>query len=215
MKSNNIIENRICELIEKFPIISKDKNDSFKFIHTTHFLGNAKKFPNQNEFEVCRKKCPRHSDVCCEIKHIELFNFFYEFENNKSPFIYIFWADFPSNDARSQSFSHIINSSDEKTPKFNKMNIAKHNDTLLAPIYVGKSEGKLNGRIICHIDGTAGKYPSLKIRDHFNSDIYLSLIQLDFAKTQGIDPKFHSKVMCFSLEYFMALELMPIIGMHK
>jgi len=216
--NKNLIDDKIKELIDKFPIECKDGDKTSQFNPTTISLGDAKKFPNQESFTKIRMEYLKHSEACLALNHTELYDFFKKFEDCKGSFIYIFWANYPSNELKTESFDFITNNSFEKAPKFNKSNISEHRkeDSLLVPIYVGKSEGKLNGRIICHVDGTKGQYPALKIRDRFNgAHIYLSLIKICFNGDQKEDENFLKKVMCFSLEYYMATKLKPAIGMHK
>jgi hypothetical protein len=216
--NNNLIDNKIKELINKFPIERKNVKNAKQFIPTTLSLGDAKKFPDQESFTKIRMEYLKHSEACLALNHTELYDFFKKFEDCKGSFIYIFWANYPTTELKTGSFDFITNNSFEKAPKFNKRNIYEHikEDSLLVPIYVGKSEGKLNGRIICHVDGTKGQYPALKIRERFNgAHIYLSLIKIGFNGDQKEDEHFLKKVMCFSLEYFMATRLKPVIGMHK
>jgi hypothetical protein len=218
MKTDKLINTSIFSLLDKFPLATKKGSNMLFEPITINFLGKANNFPDPNIFNIDRKIYKSHSSVFKQLNHEELYNFFIEFENSKGNFIYTFWANYPSKSMKNNSFDIIKNKHFEKSPKFNKSNLEEHSkgDSLLVPIYVGKSEGKLNGRIICHVDGTLGEYPALKIRERFESaEIYLSLIPVGFDQVNEEHRNFLSKVICFSLEYYMAKELKPIIGMHK
>lgn len=214
-----LIKRKIKGYLKEFPLIIKESLNIIKFEPITiNSLGEANNFPDPNTFNIDRRIYSRHSSVFEQLKHDKLHHFFNEFENSKGNFIYIFWANYSSISVKNDSFDITKNIPFEKSPTVNKRNLDERtkSDSLLVPIYVGKSEGKLNGRIICHVDGTLGQYSALKIRERFNgAEIFLSLIPVSFDQVNEEDRNFLSKVMCFSLEYFMATKLKPIIGIHK
>jgi hypothetical protein len=66
---NNLIDNKIKELINKFPIERKDVKNTNQFIPTTMSLDDAKKFPDQQCFTKTRMEYPKHSEACLSLNH--------------------------------------------------------------------------------------------------------------------------------------------------
>ena len=217
---NNIIKNSLFE----YPLFTVSKSNSEVGLRTFS-LGLGKQLPSMLEFQNSRLKNMSHSDTFTVLKHKKLYELFLQLETtfSKDSIVYIFWANYHSNHEKLKSLESYMlvnkNSYPNNLTYVNKLNLeqqkvrAFYGDLNIVPIYVGKSEGKINGRIICHTDYTGGKYRALKLREHCsNANIYLSLVNFTNIKTEK---SFWSKSLPFTLEYFLASKLRPVLGMHK
>lgn len=220
--NSNTINNEAQKLINGFPF----RMDNLFASHcSTHELGIGKNFPSTTAFSESRKAKSSHSETFNRLDHIELTKLFKAIEEIQEPVVYVFWATFSSEKQVLYSFDLLLSS--KRTKRFknltyvNNNNINEHKEIVynranhLIPLYVGKSEHDVNGRIICHVDCTGGQYKALKIREHLEeATIYLSLIRLNLVENKK-DRKFLNKSLCFTMEYYLATKLKPILGMHK
>jgi hypothetical protein len=202
------MEELINEILNNTPIEIKHKKEIKVFS-----LGKAIDLPNQNDFlSVDRKVFKSHSSVFRSIKAKILADFFAYLESNKIPSVYIFWIN--------NSDPNTLNSIYTNYSEFNKKNIgfkislnALNEKTQI--LYVGKSEKGIDGRAICHLDYTGGKYKSLKIKDCCeNTEIMVSVISFQIENNDD-NYDFWKKILPYSVEYYLAKKLKPIIGKHK
>jgi len=202
------MEKIIEAVLDKIPIEIKHKKEIKLFS-----LGKAIDLPKQNDYlRVNRKEFKSHSSVFQFLKSTKLSDFFAHLESNKIPTVYIFW----------------INSSDPKTLNMSRDNYLnfdnknqKHKISVNPKIektqtlYVGKSEKNVDGRAICHLDYTGGQYKSLKIMECCgNIEIMVSIISFQIEENDE-NYTFWKKILPYTVEYFLAKNLNPLIGKHK
>jgi hypothetical protein len=202
------MEKIIEAILDKIPIEIKHKKEIKLFS-----LGKAIDLPKQSDYLcVNRKEFKSHSSVFQFLKSKKLSDFFAHLESNKIPSVYIFWVNSSDPKILTTIHDNYLNF-DNKNQK-HKVSINTINDKTQT-LYVGKSEKNVDGRAICHLDYTGGKYKSLKIKECCgNTEIMVSIISFHIEENDE-NYKFWKKILPYTVEYFLAKNLTPLIGKHK
>ncbi len=202
------INAKTIKLVDVFPI-----SGNFSKEIKTFSLGKASEFPKKNDFsKINREVFKSHSSVFDCLKNKKFTDFFKYLESNKTPSVYIFWVN--SND---QKTLKLIHDSYKKISKQSRKSITSVNDfnAELLTLYVGKSENGADSRAICHLDYTSEKYKSLKITNCCaDSEIMATIINFQI-ENKADQFNFWKKILPFSLEYYIAENLKPILGRHQ